>query len=166
MGLGGIWRSGRQEVRRDGESRGGWKIEEGPWVGRTIPSSWRESIRSGDMIEVATSRIAQTWTRKIWGGAGETGIAGRLEHISPVQGFGRLGLSVRSATAWAPAWSIVSRPIPDPVEEESVGTKWEGHPARADPGATRSQATNAKSVPDQNLIDRPRLADLIKPPTH
>ena len=47
MGLGWIWQSGRQEVRRDGESRGGWKIEEEQWVGLTFPSSRRESPRSG-----------------------------------------------------------------------------------------------------------------------
>jgi hypothetical protein len=46
-----------------------------------------------------------------------------------------------------------------------LGTPWDEHWAKADPGTTTNQATNARSAPDQYLIDRPRITNLIEPPT-
>jgi hypothetical protein len=109
--------------------------------------------------------MAQTPTRRIWGGAGDTGIAGRLEHISPLQGFGTRGMSFTSTTVGSPARTSDERPFPVSHDNGMLGTSWEEHWARADSGTTTNQTTNARSVPDQYLIDRPRIADLIEPPT-
>jgi hypothetical protein len=111
---------------------------------------------------VAMPRIAHNPILRNWGGTGETGIAGRLEHIAPVQGLGIRGVPVTSTATNSPARSSVARPITDPSDNEIVGLSWEEHPATAAPGTMTSQPKNARSVPDQSLIDCPRIADFIE----
>ena len=98
--------------------------------------------------------------------AEETGIAGRPEHIAPVQGLGDRGILVTSATANSPARSSVARPIPNPSDNEMVGLSWVEHPATAASGTMTSKPKNARSIPDKSLINRPRIADFIKLPGH
>jgi hypothetical protein len=157
---------GNQEARWEGERRGGWKIEMEHRIGEIRPSSRRESVRSGEAIVVAISRIAHNPILRIWGFAGETGIAGRPEHIAPVQGLGVPGVPVVSASANSPARSSVARPLPNPSDHEIDGLSWELQPATAASGTMTRQPKNARSVPDKSLINRPRITDFIKFTSH
>lgn len=127
------------------------------------PSARGKVIDLNAMRRRATTKIAWVPTRWVLGESAESGIAGRPEHISPWQGFGRPGGSARSATAESPARSSDSRPIPTPFEGERIRTKWEEHSPRADPGMTTHQARNA---PAQKVINRPGPDDFMITPRH
>ena len=72
--------------------------------------------------------------------------------------------SSRSAAAGSSPRLIGVRPFSASHDRGMLGTWRDEHWARADPGTTTNQATNARSVPGRRFVDRPRIADPIEPP--
>ena len=109
-------------------------------------------------------RMAQVPPRTSRGAADDPGISRRPEQISPVQGLGAREVSSTPAAVSPPERSGREGPCPASHAIGMVAAKREEHWAAADPGTT-NQATDARSVAAQHLIDRDRIASRIEPPT-